>query len=194
MVYKRSDREAVIINGKPVDNRWVVPFNPTLNLMFDCHINVEVCSSIACVKYLYKYIYKGYDCANLVVTANGSVEHNEVNHFVDTRYVSSYEGMWRLLENIMHDRSHAVTKLQIHLPNQQLIYFEEGNEDEAVEQAAQRNTNLTAYFQLNSEDAKARQYLYHEILLHYVYKKKMGCSSSAGDSGEQTRWFLGCML
>ena len=173
-LYKRSDREAVSINGKPVDNRWVVPFNPTLTLMFDCHINVEVCSSVACVKYLYKYIYKGYDCANLVVTADGSVEHNEVNHFVDTRYVSSYEGMWRLLENIMHDRSHAVTKLQIHLPNQQLVYFEEGNEEEAVEQAGQRNTNLTAYFQLNSEDAKACQYLYREIPFHYVYKKKDG--------------------
>ena len=72
----------------------------------------------------------------------------------------------------MHDRSHAVTKLQVHLPNQQLVYFEEGNEEEAVEQAAQRNTNLTAYFQLNSEDAKARQYLYREIPLHYVYKKR----------------------
>ncbi len=74
----------------------------------------------------------------------------------------------------MHDRSHAVTKLQVHLSNQQLVYFEEGNEEEAVEQAAPRNTNLTAYFQLNSEDANAHQYLYREIPLHYVYKTKDG--------------------
>jgi hypothetical protein len=32
-----------------------------------CHINVEVCSSITAVKYLYKYVYKGHDRALAVV-------------------------------------------------------------------------------------------------------------------------------
>jgi hypothetical protein len=42
-----------------IDNRHIVPYNPQLSMMFDCHINVEVCSSIRAVKYIYKYIYKG---------------------------------------------------------------------------------------------------------------------------------------
>ncbi len=28
-------------------------------MRYKCHINVEVCSSITVVKYLYKYVYKG---------------------------------------------------------------------------------------------------------------------------------------
>jgi hypothetical protein len=41
----------------------VVPYNPYLSLFFNCHINVEVCTSIAAVKYFYKYVYKGHDHA-----------------------------------------------------------------------------------------------------------------------------------
>jgi hypothetical protein len=49
------------------DNRWVVPYNPYLTMPYQCHINVEVCSSITTVKYLYKYVYKGHDRALAVV-------------------------------------------------------------------------------------------------------------------------------
>jgi hypothetical protein len=49
------------------DNRWVVLYNPYLTMRYQCHINVEVCSSITVVKYLYKYVYKGHDRALAVV-------------------------------------------------------------------------------------------------------------------------------
>jgi hypothetical protein len=35
--------------------------------IFNCHINVEAVSSIKSVKYLFKYVYKGYDAANIVI-------------------------------------------------------------------------------------------------------------------------------
>ncbi|KAG6619728.1 hypothetical protein I3842_Q084700 [Carya illinoinensis] len=58
-IYKRSDDgRTVKIRGHDLDNRWVVPYNPYLLAMFDCHINIEICSTIKAVKYLYKYIYK----------------------------------------------------------------------------------------------------------------------------------------
>jgi len=47
------------------DNRWVVPYNLYMSLLFKCHINVEVCTFVTAVKYLYKYVYKGHDRAQV---------------------------------------------------------------------------------------------------------------------------------
>ena len=75
--------------GLPYDqtNRWIVPYNPYLLLRFDCHLNVEVCTSIKAVKYLYKYIHKGPDRANLVV----GDQNDEISMHVDARYVAAPE-------------------------------------------------------------------------------------------------------
>ena len=40
--------------------------------------------------------------------------------------------MWRLLKNKMHNRSHTVMWLPVHLPGRQRIIFEEGNEEQAL--------------------------------------------------------------
>jgi len=45
------------VRKKWLDNRWVVPYNPTLLMRYNCHINVEVSSSIKGCKYLYKYVF-----------------------------------------------------------------------------------------------------------------------------------------
>ena len=64
-LYRRRDHPHTafqrVVNGRSVtiDNRWVVPYNPYLTRRYKCHINMEVCSSIKVIKYLYKYIYKG---------------------------------------------------------------------------------------------------------------------------------------
>jgi hypothetical protein len=44
-----------------VDNRWIVPYNVHMATKYHVHINMEICSSIFAVKYLYKYVYKGLD-------------------------------------------------------------------------------------------------------------------------------------
>jgi hypothetical protein len=56
-------------DGFSYDNSWVVPYNPYLLLKYNCHINVEVCTSIQAVKYLFKYVYKGHDRAAVQVGA-----------------------------------------------------------------------------------------------------------------------------
>ena len=69
--YRRHDNGvSVERSGKEVDNRWVVPYNPFLLLQYDAHINVEICTTIKSVKYLYKYVYKGeckFGASNLLI-------------------------------------------------------------------------------------------------------------------------------
>ncbi|XP_020180784.1 uncharacterized protein [Aegilops tauschii subsp. strangulata] len=98
LVYRRRDdgRQAKV-QSKMLDNRWVVPYNPYLLRMFNCHINVEVCSSIKAVKFLYKYIYKGHDRASFSIgqpNANGNID--EIKRYIDARWVTPPEVMWRI--------------------------------------------------------------------------------------------------
>jgi hypothetical protein len=144
-----------------------------LLLKYNSHINVEFCTSLKAVKYnIYKYIYKGFDCANIVM-GNGDIQrmiHDEIATYLDARYVSAPEAMWRLWESLMHDRSHAVIRLPVHLHQQQRITFEVGNEQETINQAQSGSTKLTTWFKLNRNDPTANQLIYREIPLKYVYK------------------------
>ncbi|XP_065673052.1 uncharacterized protein LOC136090381 [Hydra vulgaris] len=63
----------------------LVPNNPCLSKKYQAHIYVEACMSVKTVKYLYKYIYKGHDCANILI--NEQINHDEVNTFLYCRYV-----------------------------------------------------------------------------------------------------------
>ena len=122
----------------------VVPYCPKLLEMFECHLNVEICSSIKAIKYLYKYSYKGPDRACL--------EHsvNEVANFLDTRYCGAPEAAWRLFQFPLHGKSHVVERLPVHLPLQQSVLFNAGNEEEALMHGLGKPTKLEAWFQLNA--------------------------------------------
>ena len=52
--------------------------------MFDCHINVEYCSSEMAVKYINKYIHKGHDHE---ITEMKQHETDEVQKYIDSDYV-----------------------------------------------------------------------------------------------------------
>ncbi|XP_047136847.2 uncharacterized protein LOC124813603 [Hydra vulgaris] len=169
--YRRVDNGRIVnIKGNQVDNRWVVPYNPWLSKKYQAHINVEACMTIKSVKYLYKYIYKGHDCANVVI--NEQVNHDEINTFLNCRYVSAPEALWRIFEYSLSDMSHNIIRLQVHLPDNQMIYFVEGEEQAALDRAAQRDTHLTAWFKLNVENEQARHYPYVEIPYHFVFDSK----------------------
>ena len=101
-----------------LDNRWVVPHNRYLSLRYDCHINLEVCINVASIKYLYKYAYKGGDRAAADVTTDpNSTTHsrNEIQQYLDARYLSAGEAVWRLLGFRMHSEVPHVRRLAVHL-------------------------------------------------------------------------------
>jgi hypothetical protein len=68
---RRSDGRAVVKDGHILDNRWVVPHNVALLKRYQAHLNVEWCNKTNLVKYLFKYITKGPDRANVVVRPTG---------------------------------------------------------------------------------------------------------------------------
>lgn len=56
-IYKRRNTGKYIQIGNHLfNNSWVAPYNSFLLCKFNCHINVEICSDIKIVKYIYKYI------------------------------------------------------------------------------------------------------------------------------------------
>ena len=68
-------------------SKWIVPYNPYLTKKFEPHISVEACTTIKSVKYLFKYVYKGHDCASIEVSSN-VMNHDEINTFLDALYIS----------------------------------------------------------------------------------------------------------
>ena len=142
--------ESFARNGFQVDNSWVVPHNPFLLLKYNAHVNFEVVHSVQAVKYLYKYINKGPDRIMVSVTEEEPQERNEVQEFVNARYISASEAFWRLYEFPIHSIYPPVDKLPLHLPGEQSILFQDGEAGAALERGPP-GTKLTAYFQLNQD-------------------------------------------
>ncbi|XP_021714951.1 uncharacterized protein LOC110682908 [Chenopodium quinoa] len=46
MYRRKNTGEIVRIRGAALDNSWVIPYNRYLSALFDCHLNVDVCSTI----------------------------------------------------------------------------------------------------------------------------------------------------
>ena len=91
-IYKREDNGRIIqVGNHDIDNRWSVPYNPYLSKKYKAHLNLEACTSIKSVKYLFKYVYKGHDCANVEVTESNELNHDEVLRYMDARYISAPE-------------------------------------------------------------------------------------------------------
>jgi hypothetical protein len=84
----------VKIRGAELDNRWVLPYNPGLLMRYNCHMNVEACSSIKACKYLFKYVYKGHDHAKFSVETPRVI--NEIRRYRDARYISPPEVVHRI--------------------------------------------------------------------------------------------------
>ncbi|KAL4619591.1 hypothetical protein ACB092_06G090900 [Castanea dentata] len=76
------------------DSYPVVPYNPWLLLKYNFLINVEICCSIECVKYLYKYVYK---CPDRVSTEIRPIpNYDEVQQYIDARWVCALEACWKI--------------------------------------------------------------------------------------------------
>ena len=147
-LYRRRNNGRTITKGNnTLDNRWIVPYNPYLCQKYDCHINVEICSSIRSIKYLYKYVYKGHD--RVIISIKNS--NDEIEKYLNARYVSASEACWRLFNFGLQERSHKVERLPVYLPNQQSVIFQK-NEDVHTILEKSSHTKLTRYFEISADN------------------------------------------
>ncbi|XP_072060278.1 uncharacterized protein [Arachis hypogaea] len=160
---RRIDTPVPINQNVIVDNRWVVPYNPWLLLKYDCHINVEICSSIKSIKYLYKYCYKvqtGLQWkfttvlmltrSNNLLMQDGSLLQRHVGEYLNLTFYRMYP---------------SVEMLQIHLPNQHRVsFYDHQIIPEILNDDYFSRTMLTEFFALNcEEDQQSRHLLYRKI-------------------------------
>jgi hypothetical protein len=85
---------------------------------YNAHINVEWCNKSNMIKYLFKYVTKGSDRAKIYFdvtakTSNASpgpdlAPRNEIQEYIDARYLSACKALWRAFEYDIHFRLPAV--------------------------------------------------------------------------------------
>ncbi|XP_058750081.1 uncharacterized protein LOC131623071 [Vicia villosa] len=179
-VYRSRDTgTTVTIKNVVIDNRFVVPHNPYLLKKFQAHINMEWCNQGTSVKYLFKYINKGYDriTAAIVEGDNDSPltakNGDEIKQYIDCRYVSPSEACWRIFSFPIHGRSPAVERLYFHLEGDNSIYYTDYELiDEVLEKPSVKESMFTAWMEANKTYLEARNLTYSNFLTKFVNDKR----------------------
>ena len=126
---------------------------------------------------MFKYINKGSDRV-LVSTDDGKKAPNEVKNYVNGKYTSGSESLWRISGFPINWMYPTVEKLDLHLEGEQDVFLkEETNLKEAIQKKSK--TQLTAWFQLNgkknedgslSEDAQiANSIIYPNVFKYFTW-------------------------
>ena len=95
-----DDGQAYPVEGYMLDNQWIVPYSPFCLLCFRCHINVECTISFGSMKYINKYLDKGSDCGTIALHD----DHDEVKQYIDGRYSTPHEAVWRIQQYELHGK------------------------------------------------------------------------------------------
>ena len=182
VLYRRRQTDRVVKKGNiTLNNSFVVPHNLQILKKYKAHVNVEWCNKSSAIKYLFKYITKGVDRATFLIQKDGEQipkeqestsgkPRNEINDYLEGRYLSACESMWRIFMFDVHHNSPAVQKFPVHLPGEQTAVFDEDEDLENVEvRYTHGRTMLTEWFEMNRLYEEARQLKYIEMLTMFVW-------------------------
>ncbi|XP_021761012.1 uncharacterized protein LOC110725856 [Chenopodium quinoa] len=169
--YKRTDTgEQLKVRNAQLDNRWVVPYNPYLTALFDCHLNVEVCSTIKAVKYLYKYVYKGHDRVAFNILAEDKNCNDEIAQFQSRRWVSPCEAAWRIFGFDLFEMHPPVLPLSVHIPDMNTVCVRPYERlDVGIASGVYGRTQLIEFFRMNATTDNGLGYSYVEFPEHYKW-------------------------
>ncbi|KAK9705842.1 hypothetical protein RND81_07G086300 [Saponaria officinalis] len=182
-IYKRRKNGVIVHKDEvPLDNAFVVPYNPQLLLKYRAHINVEWCNQSRSIKYLFKYINKGSDRVTMQSSYMRRNDQNpgqldEIKRYYDCRYLSACEAVWRIFAFDIHYRNPPVQRLQFHLPDEQAVVFDDDTFiDEVLEKPSVGVSQFLNWMSCNnSEDDDmqiAKQLLYCQFPTKFAWKKE----------------------
>jgi hypothetical protein len=136
-----------------------------LLLKFKCHINIEYCHTVASIKYLFLYHFKGED----MVTIESLDNADEIECYVTRRYLSACQSYWRTAEFDIVKMGPPVTQMPIHLPGQQIVVYSPNRASTA--EALERNsrTMLISYFETMARCEHDRNLKYEDIQERYSW-------------------------
>ncbi|KAK9740196.1 hypothetical protein RND81_03G018300 [Saponaria officinalis] len=178
-LYKRRDNGAFVEkNGVQLDNGYVVPYNSKLLLKYRAHINIEWCNQSRSIKYLFKYINKGFDRVTVQSTQRRRNGQNpdiidEIQQYYDCRYISPCEVVWRIFGFEIHYRIPPVQRLNFHLHGEQNVIFEDDDQLEfVVHRRSTKQTMFLAWLECNKSYPQARELTYSEFPSKFVWVQK----------------------
>ena len=174
---RRKNGRKALKDGVAYDNRSVVPHNIYLLLRYKCHINVEfVKSTLRGFKYMCVYVNKSPDSAYVSLIDKNrrskakNIEWDEIEHYKQMRYLCPTEAAYRILGLSFGEISHVVIPLPVHLPDEQPVVFQEGEEVQAVSQ--DDDSRLLAWFKHNALNKDSRHLMYADFPSEYTWTKK----------------------
>lgn len=153
-----------VLKRGQADDR-VVEYNSELLMAFNCHINVKIACGTRCVLYLRKYLSKGPDSVAAFLLPEGTSFNKQLNHFYETRSMTSAEAGWVACEFPFNYFNPPVLILKVYLPGEQPVYFDERDTEEEVLDKSMKLTHLETYFSRPSgtpfDDMTFEEYFTH---------------------------------
>ncbi|XP_071713958.1 uncharacterized protein [Rutidosis leptorrhynchoides] len=99
-------------------------------------------------------------------------EVDEIKNYLDRRYLSPCEAVWRMFSFDIHFSKPSVIKLSYHLPNHHTITLRDSNNLPALlHRESIKETMFTEWFELNKRDPSARNLTYAKIPKNYVWNQ-----------------------
>ena len=80
-------------------------------------------------------------------------KRDEIKRFVNSRFITASECMWRFLGFDVHGRDPSIQRLAVHELNKQFVTFKENNVEHALQKV--KRATLLGWFQLNHSMERA---------------------------------------
>jgi hypothetical protein len=104
-----------------------------LLLEWSGHLNFEIAFTVNVFLYLYKYIFKGSDKAKFSILSDSGEEVDEIEDYVQGRYLTCMEGGYRILGFDISRKEPGVKHLPVHLPGKNRVqYFRADNSQSSM--------------------------------------------------------------